>query len=82
MMKDVSYTMFLTNRRAMFAVISAVFAMMFMLFYDSILSVRMESMGVADTNIGFMFALDPFFYALSSPFVGDLCKKFGSRYII
>lgn len=80
-MKDVTFKMFLTNKRALFAIISAIFAMIFMLFFDAILSVRLEYMGVADKNIGFIFALGPFCYAISAPFIGLLCKRLTSRYI-
>jgi MFS family permease len=48
----VTYSLFYTNRRAMFAVIASVFAMVFMIFYDSILSNRLKQLGVAENNIG------------------------------
>jgi hypothetical protein len=44
--------MFFTNRRAVVAAISATFAMIFMLFFDSILSIRLKDMGVPENDIG------------------------------
>lgn len=41
MSKDVTYMMFLKNRRAMMATVSAVFAMIFMLFFDGILTMHL-----------------------------------------
>lgn len=41
--RDVTYWMFLKNRRAMMATVSAVFAMIFMLFFDSILTMYLIS---------------------------------------
>jgi hypothetical protein len=38
---DVTYLMILKNRRAMMAIVSAIFAMIFMLFFDSILTVHL-----------------------------------------
>jgi hypothetical protein len=38
---EVTYSMILKNRRSMMAVLSAIFAMIFMLFFDSILTVHM-----------------------------------------
>lgn len=46
--KDVTYGMFLKNRRAMMASVSAVFAMIFMLFFDGILTMHL----ITDLDIG------------------------------
>ena len=75
--------MFLKNRRAMMATVSAVFAMIFMLFFDSILTIYLiselkigeNSAGKINdiyNNTGYFFALICATYALSSPFVGIL----------
>lgn len=79
--RKVTFRMFFTNKRALLAIISAIFAMIFMLFFDAILSVRLEHMGVADKHIGFFFALIPLFYAITSPFIGLLCRKIKSIYV-
>ena len=44
--------MFLFNTRAMLAVFSSMIAMVFMLFYNGILSVELKNMGVEENNIG------------------------------
>jgi hypothetical protein len=68
---DVTYSMFLKNRRAMMAILSAIFAMMFMLFFDGILTMHLISdMDVNENAAGYFFALICATYALSSPFVG------------
>jgi MFS family permease len=63
------------------AALSATCAMVFMLFFDSILSLRLEEMGVPENDIGYVFAIGCFTYALSSPVVGYLCKKFPGRVV-
>lgn len=55
--------------------------MIIMLFFDSILSLRLETMGVPDNDIGYIFALGCLCYALTSPIVGILCKYVSSRII-
>ena len=48
--KPVTFVMILKNRRAMVAAVSSMFAMIFMLFYDSILSDRLKySFGVGES---------------------------------
>lgn len=50
---DVTYLMILKNRRAMMAVVSAIFAMIFMLFFDSILTVHLiEDMKINENTAG------------------------------
>ena len=65
----------------MFAIVSSIFAMIFMLFFDAILSVRLGQMGVAEKNIGFLFAIPALTYALSAPLIGLLCRKIRSMYV-
>ena len=50
--KTINFSMFLFNVRTMLAVVSSTIAMVFMLFYNSILSVQLESMGVSEDNVG------------------------------
>ena len=53
MSRDVTYMMFLRNKRAMMATVSAVFAMIFMLFFDGILTMHLIlDMNVGDNNAG------------------------------
>jgi MFS family permease len=50
--KQVTFSMFLLNTRAMLAVFSSMIAMVFMLFYNSILAVELASMGVGVDSVG------------------------------
>jgi hypothetical protein len=71
MSHDVTYGMFLKNRRAMMAIVSAIFAMIFMLFFDGILTMHLiTDMKIGENSAGYFFALICATYALSSPFVG------------
>lgn len=65
--------MFLTNWHALIAALSATFALMFMLFFDSILSIRLIDLGVNEDYIGYIFSVACFCYALSAPIAGYLC---------
>lgn len=68
--KDVTYIMFLKNRKAMMSIASAMFAMMFMLFFDGILTMHLISdLDVGENSAGYFFGLICATYALSSPFV-------------
>jgi hypothetical protein len=49
----ISYWTFLKNRRAMMAALSAMFAMIFMMFFDGILAVQLrKQMGVSANSVG------------------------------
>lgn len=51
--KQVTFKMFLFNGRVMMATFSSMIAMVFMLFYNGILSVHLQkNMGVSEDNIG------------------------------
>ena len=74
------------------ATISSIIAMIFMLFFDSILAVHLIiEMGVSEnvagnfkvyfSFIGYYFALICFTYALSSPLIGYLMRHLPRRYI-
>ena len=80
--RDVTYMMFLRNRRAMMAVVSAIFAMMFMLFFDGILTMHLiNDMEISENSAGYFFGLICATYALSSPFVGCLTSFFPRRWL-
>lgn len=78
---SISFKLFIFNRRSFFAIISSMFAMVFMLFANSILSVQLEKMGVPDKNIGFIIALGALTYAVTSPLIGVIFKRIATRYI-
>lgn len=45
---QITFKLFLFNRRSFFAILSSILAMVFMLFGNSIISVQFETIGVAD----------------------------------
>jgi len=45
--KKISFKMFLKNKRAMMACLSSIFAMIFMMFYDTIYSNHLLSIGIS-----------------------------------
>jgi len=61
---------------------SAMLAMVFMLFYDTIYSNYLLSIGVSDEYLGYFFALGSFVYAFSAPLVGYLSKFITKVYLI
>ena len=56
--------------------------MIFMLFFDSILSVRLIKLGVSENKIGLVFGLASLIYMISSPLVGILCKYIDKRFVM
>jgi uncharacterized membrane protein len=74
---EVTYFMILKNRRAIMAIVSGVLAMIFMLFFDSILTVHLiNDMKINENTVGYYFALICATYAISSPFVRCLTAIF------
>lgn len=63
------------------ASISSIFAMIFMLFMDTILSNYLLKIGVGEDYIGYVFALPCFIYSVSAPIVGYLCKFVPKLYL-
>lgn len=72
--KEVTFRMFLKNKRAMMASVSSIFAMIFMLFMNTSYSNYLLSVGVDKDYVGYIFALGCFVYSVCSPIVGLLCK--------
>lgn len=73
-MAQVTFKIFFTNLRAMTAVVSAMFSMIFMLFYEPIYTPYMEAaykLTVAEA--GYTLAIGCFTFAVGSPLVGMLC---------
>jgi nitrate/nitrite transporter NarK len=80
--QQVTYKIFFTNVRAMTAIISSMFAMVFMLFYEPVLSKYLEQEhGVSENVVGYYFSIGCFTYAFASPCVGILCAKIPRRYV-
>ena len=66
----------------MTAIISSMFAMVFMLFYEPVLAnYLIENFGVSENVVGYYFSIGCFTYALASPCVGILCSKVPRRYV-
>ncbi len=82
MQAKITYKIFFTNMRAMTAVVAAMFAMIFMLFYEPIFAPYVkEAFDFPENKIGYLLAIACFTYALGSPLVGILCSKVQRKYI-
>lgn len=81
-MAQVTFKIFFTNLRAMTAIISAMFAMIFMLFYEPIFTPYLvNAYGFDSKKVGYTLAIGCFTYATASPLVGMLCAKIERKYI-
>lgn len=79
---QVNYRIFFTNMRAMTAIVSSMFAMVFMLFYEPVLSKYLvDDYDVSENVVGYLFSIGCFTYAFASPIVGILCSKIPRRYV-
>lgn len=56
------------------ASMSAIFAMIFMLFTDTILSNYLLSVDVPEKYVGFVFSIPLLFYIVMAPVAGWVCK--------
>jgi len=66
----------------MTAIISAMFAMIFMLFYEPLFTPYITNQyGIDKTKVGYFLAIGCFTYAFGSPLVGVLCSKIDRKYI-
>jgi MFS family permease len=82
MIAQVTYKIFFTNMRAMTAIVSSMFAMIFMLFYEPLFTdYVVEAYHQDETKVGYFLAIGCFTYAFASPLVGLLCAKMKRRYI-
>jgi MFS family permease len=82
MMAQVTFKIFFTNLRAMTAIVSAMFAMIFMLFYEPVFTPYIVAQGwIAEEKVGYTLAIGCFTYAVGSPLVGLLCSKMQRKYI-
>jgi MFS family permease len=75
--KKITFWTILTNKRAMLCAVSSIFAMIFMLFMDTILSnYLIFDMHVDEAYVGYFFALPCLIYSISCPLVGYMTKFF------
>jgi MFS family permease len=66
----------------MTAIISAMFAMIFMLFYEPVFTPYIvANRWMEEDNVGYCLAIGCFTYAFASPLVGVLCGKVQRRYV-
>ena len=73
--KKITFWTIITNRRAMMCAVSSIFAMIFMLFMDTILSnYLIDEMKVDENYVGYFFALPCLIYTISCPIVGYATK--------
>ena len=90
--KEITYSMLVHNRRALVAFIITVFGIIFMIFFESIFSLRLKEMGVEEDMIGIStailiyyiglyFAFGSLAYALTAPAIGVLCRHVEKIYI-
>jgi MFS transporter, ACDE family, multidrug resistance protein len=72
--KKLTFKIFLKNKRALMASFSAMLAMIFMLFYDTIYSNYLISIHISEDYLGYFFALACAVYSFSAPLVGYISK--------
>lgn len=72
--KEITFKLFYTNTRVMIAFFSSILSMILMLFFDSILTLRLEDLGVPDSDCGYIFAVAPTGYAIFAVITGFLAK--------
>ena len=78
----ITFGMFLFNMRAMVTIVSAAMAMVFMLFFNAILSDHLiHAYGLEEDQCGYIMALGALFYAVSSPLVGVIFDGVPRRYV-
>lgn len=79
MQQNVTYGHILRNKRALFCLMTAVFAQFFSV--EAFLTQELKRIGFDREIIAFIFGIYALPYTLMSFFVGGLAKKFGSRTI-
>ena len=78
----ITFSMFLTNMRAMVTIVSAAISMIFMLFFSAILSTHLgEAFGISIDKASYIMALGALFYALTSPMVRIIFDGVPRRYV-
>lgn len=71
----------LKNHRVRVAVLSGMIGVIFMFFYDSILTEHLVNIGVEKGETGYFFGLVSFVYAASSLLISYLCKLIKRRFL-
>jgi len=75
--------MFFRNARVVISVVAAIFAMIFMLFFNVILSTHLTDAPISlqEDQAGYIMAIPAFTYAIAASFVGVLFKGVPRRYL-
>lgn len=74
--QKVSFFMFLKYKRSFMCILCVILSMITMLFYEPSLSIRLKkAYHIKPKDNGAIFAIAPFFYALTSGFIGALTKR-------
>lgn len=71
----ITYHMMYTNKKAFINMTSGTAAMIFMVCFDSILSLRLKEFNLEDHAIGYVFAVPCLCYAISASLVGTICQN-------
>ena len=80
--KDIPYCTFFENRRATMGIISKFFASFTIQFYDPILTLALQDMGMSTANSGLGFAVICIAYSISGVIFGKCAEKFNKAGII
>ncbi|CDW88996.1 permeases of the major facilitator superfamily [Stylonychia lemnae] len=80
--KEIRLRMLLTNKRVIVAALSSIFAMIFLLFFDTILSDQLLDMGISKDLVGYIYSVSCLVYSIVCPFVGYICKKIHKIYVL
>ena len=79
---DVPYSEYFKNRRVLMALIAQVISGAAICFFDPILALRMESIGVDEDRAGLSFVTLAGAFAISAPFAGIMAESIDCRIII
>lgn len=77
----ITYFKMLKNYRVRIAVMVGTVGVIFMFFYESILTEHLVNIGIGKSETGYFFGLVSFVYTLSSLLIGYLCHFIKRRYL-
>lgn len=77
--KTISYGQIFAVKRAVFCLITVIFAMIYAIFFDAFLSFNILEMGIDKSYVGYFLSLFALFYTIIAFCVSHLIKKFGAR---
>ena len=77
----VSYGDIFKIKRAVFCLVTVIFAMIYAIFFDAFLSFNIIEMGIEKKYVGYFLSLFAAFYTLIAFFVSPMIKRFGPRIV-